>query len=101
MNSWVRSNKCSRKIISDNEQKGNKIEHIPTLIFTLIKEHNQQNVIDMSKWKLGNKDILIEDFLPEGGKKRGDELFKYGRQSLKNNWDNIKEIIINWKNNIY
>ena len=97
MNSWVRSNKCSRKILSDNDQKGNKVEHIPTLIFTLIKEHNQQNVIDMSKWKLGNKYISMEDFLPEGGKIRGDELFKYGRQSLKDNWDAVKEIIIKWK----
>ena len=101
MNSWVRSNKCSRKILSDNDQKGNNIECVPTLVFSLTNEHNQKNVIDMSKWKLGNKDILIEDFLPEGGKKRGDELFKYGRQSLKENWDNIKETIINWKNNIY
>ena len=67
----------SRKILSDSEQKVNKVEYVPTLIFTLIKEHNQKNVIDMSKWKLGNKYISIEDFLPEGGKKRGDELFRF------------------------
>ena len=71
--------------------------NIIILIFTLIKEHNQQNVIDMSKWKLGNKYISMEDFLPEGGKIRGDELFRIGRQSLKDNWDEVKEIIIKWK----
>ncbi len=49
MNSWVRSNKCSRKIISDNDQNRNDIEHVPTLVFSLINEHNQKNVIDMLK----------------------------------------------------
>jgi hypothetical protein len=55
----------------------------------------------MSKWKLGNKDISIEDYLPQGGKKRGEELFKYGRQSLKDDWTEVNEQIIRWKNNIW
>ena len=101
MNSWVRSNKCNRKILSDTQQKSNKIEYLPTLIFSFINENNKQNVINMSKWKLGNKDISIDDYLPQGGKKRGEELFKYGRQSLKDNWTEVNEQIIKWKNNIW